>query len=167
MRRGVLLIAGLLLIGGGLVKAEVIPWPWTSLSEPATANATVSETPFITAEELKRRMDLGEEIVVADVRRKDAYDKLHLAGALSMPMNDHPKWASKLSKEVPLVLYCACDGDESALLAAKEIRRRYGHPKVMVLKGGLGSWVEAGYPIVERKPPTGLKKIKPEPVKPD
>jgi len=157
MRRRLFLLAGLLLVGGGLVKADLIQLRWPPLQAPASAEST--EVAFISSEDLKRRLDLGEEIVVADVRRKDAYDKLHLAGALSMPMDDHAQWAPSLSKNVPLVMYCACEDDESSKRAAKEIRSRYGHAKVMVLHGGLGGWVDAGYPIVERKPPSSLKKV--------
>jgi len=162
MRRLAFLLVGLLLVGGGLVKAEVIPLHWLPFVGQAPASAESAEVAFITSEELKRRLDLGEEIVVADVRRKDSFDKLHLAGALSMPMDDHAAWGPSLSREVPLVMYCACEGDESSMRAAREIRKRYGHPKVMVLQGGLGGWVDAGYPIVERKLPASLQKMKVE-----
>ncbi len=162
MRRRLFLLAGLILLGGGLVKAELLQLRWPPISGLPTASAESTEVAFISSEELKHRLDLGEAIVVADVRRKDSFDKLHLAGALSMPMNDHAQWAPTLSKDVPLVMYCACEGDESALQAAREIHKRYGHRKVMVLQGGLGGWVDAGFPIIERKLPAGLKKMKVE-----
>lgn len=162
MRRRFFMFGGLLLIGLGLVKAEIIQlsWPPAALQAPASAEST--EVTFISTEELKKRLDLGEEIVVADVRRKDSYDKLHLAGAVSMPMDDHAKWGPQLSKDVPVVLYCACEGDESSSRAAREIRKRYRHQKVMVLMGGLGGWVDAGYPIVEKAMPASLQKMKVE-----
>ncbi len=162
MRRRFFLIGGLLLIGVGLVKAEIIQLSWPPAALQAPASAESAEVVFLTSEDLKRRLDLGEEIVVADVRRQDSYAKLHLAGAVSMPMDDHAKWGPQLSKDVPLVLYCACEGDESSSRAAREIRKRYRHQQVMVLKGGLGGWVDAGYPIVERAMPAGLTKMKVE-----
>ena len=161
MRRGWLLVGTLLMLGGGLVKAGILQLSWPpTLQTPASAES--GEIAFITAAELKKRLDLGEEIVVADVRRRDSYDKLHLAGALSLPMDDHPKWGPTIAKETPLVMYCACEGDESSLRAAHEIRKSYRHYRVMVLKGGLGSWVDAGYPVVEKKLPASLQKMKVE-----
>jgi rhodanese-related sulfurtransferase len=154
------LLGFLLLVFGGLVKAEILQLAWPPLSFQAPASAESAEVVFITAEALKKRLDLGEEILVGDVRRKASFDKLHLAGALSLPMDDHPRWAPTLAKDVPLVLYCACEGDESSARAAREIRTRYRHEQVMVLQGGLGSWVDAGYPIVEKKPPASLPKVK-------
>ena len=161
MRRGWLWVGAVFLLGGGLVKAGVLQLTWPpTLQAPASAEST--EVAFITPAELKKRLDLGEEIVVADVRRRDSFDKLHLAGAMSLPMDDHAKWGPTIPKQTPLVMYCACEGDESALRAAREIRSSYRHHRVMVLKGGLGSWVDAGYPIVEKKLPAGLKKMKVE-----
>ncbi len=159
------LLGSLILVVGGLVKAEILQlaWPPLSFQAPASAESAEAESAevvFITAEALKKRLDLGEEILVGDVRRKASYDKLHLPGALSLPMDDHPRWAPTLSKDVPLVLYCACEGDESSARAAREIRKRYRHERVMVLQGGLGSWVDAGYPIFEKKPPASLPKVR-------
>ncbi|MNR75414.1 molybdopterin biosynthesis protein MoeB [compost metagenome] len=159
MRRGWLLVASVLVLGAGLVKAGVLQLTWPPTFQ-APANAESGEVAFITPAELKKRLDLGEEIVVADVRRRDSYDKLHLAGALSLPMDDHAKWGPTIAKETPLVMYCACESDESAQRAAHEIRRSYRHNRVMVLKGGLGGWVDAGYPVVEKKLPASLQKMK-------
>jgi len=161
MRRGWFWVGAVLILGGALVKAEMFQLSWPPAFQ-AAANATATEVVFITPEDLKKRLDLGEEIVVADVRRRDSYDKLHLAGAMSLPMDDHAKWGPTIPKETPLVMYCACEGDESSMRAAREIRQSYHHQRVMVLKGGLGGWVDAGYPIVEKKPPSSLKKMKVE-----
>lgn len=158
MRRIVYLSLGLLLLGLGLAKAEILHLGWPP--RLASAEAVPSEVSFIHPEDLKRRLDLGEEILVGDVRRRDSYDKLHLAGAVSLPMDDHSTWGPKLLEDQWLVLYCACESDESSAQAAREIQKVYGHSRVMVLRGGLGGWVEAGYPIVERKLPASLQRVK-------
>lgn len=161
MRRLVYLALGLLLLGLGLVKAEILHLGWPprlALQPPAEAGP--SEVSFISPADLKRRLDLGEEILVGDVRRRDSYEKLHLAGAVSLPMDDHPTWGPKLLADQWLVLYCACESDESSAQAAREIQKVYGHSRVMVLRGGLGGWVDAGYPIVERKVPASLQRVK-------
>lgn len=161
MRRHWILIVGLILVGGGLVQTGMIESTWPPrFGTPAAPPAEASEVLLISSEELKRRLDLGAEILVLDVRRKTAYEQLHLPGAISLPMNDHASWGPKLSKDVSVVLYCACEGDETSLLAARKIQQQYGHPQVFVLKGGLGDWVDAGYPVVERSLPPSLRKVK-------
>lgn len=161
MRRLVVFSGILLLATAALAKLDLVEFGWPPrLGPPAPAMAEVSSVSFIAPTELKRRLDLGERLVIADVRRRASYDKLHLAGAVPLPMEDHPSWGPSLSKEQPLVLYCACENDETSAEAARVIRARYGHDEVMVLKGGLGGWVDAGYPIVERKLPDSMRRMK-------
>jgi adenylyltransferase/sulfurtransferase len=157
-----MLLAGILVIVmGALVKLNLLELDGSALFPRETpALAEAEAVTFIGPEELKRRLDLGENLVVADVRRRASYDKLHLAGAVPLPMENHPSWGPSLALDRPLVLYCACENDETSAEAARVIRARYRHNQVMVLKGGLGAWVDSGYPIVERKLPEGLQRMK-------
>ena len=47
-----------------------------------------TEIPRITADETKRRLDAGERILLVDVRGREAYDRSHIPGAISVPVND-------------------------------------------------------------------------------
>ena len=71
------------------------------------ASAT-SEVPRITVEELKERLDKGEEIVVGDTRPASVYDIKHIPGAISVPAsaiyNESPLDELPLDQEI--VLYC-------------------------------------------------------------
>jgi len=47
-----------------------------------------TEIPRITADETKRRLDAGGRILLVDVRSREAYDRSHIPGALSVPVKD-------------------------------------------------------------------------------
>jgi phage shock protein E len=58
---------------------------------------TPMEIPRISVEEVKRRLDHGEGILLLDVRSREAYDQSHIKGALSLP----GKEAETRFREVP------------------------------------------------------------------
>ncbi len=83
----------------------------TSTPEPPTATplptesqvpTTVSEVPRISREELKERLDDGEDIVIFDTRGKDPYDLEHIAGAI-WPAKSNP---DELPRDQEIVIYC-------------------------------------------------------------
>jgi hypothetical protein len=91
---------------GAPATATVEP---TATPEPPTATPlpTLSkEVPRISAEELKERLDNGEEIVIADTRGKSSYDAKHIAGAIadSAVSADSPLYDLPLDQEI--VFYC-------------------------------------------------------------
>ena len=51
----------------------------------------------ISAEEAKRRIARGERILLVDVRNREAYDRSHIQGALSLPVKE----AEARSQELP------------------------------------------------------------------
>jgi rhodanese-related sulfurtransferase len=54
-----------------------------------------SEVPRISPETLKKRIDSGEDILIADVRSVNSYRAQHLPGAISVPLK---KVASRLDE---------------------------------------------------------------------
>ncbi len=108
---GLMLIASLLIACGSSAEpAEPTAAP-TSTPEPSTATPplgesqapTVStEVPRITPEELKERLDNGEEIVVIDTRGKSSYDVRHLPGAI-LESDSYDEY----SRDQVIVFYCA------------------------------------------------------------
>ncbi len=64
-------------------------------------------TPRVTAEELKRRMDEGEELVILDVRRGSWHrSDVKMKGALRLDLQEVLEPDGKLSREIPVVTYC-------------------------------------------------------------
>jgi rhodanese-related sulfurtransferase len=62
----------------------------------------VSEVPRISREELKERLDDGEDIVIFDTRGKVPYDFEHIAGAI-WPAKANP---DEFPHDQEIVIYC-------------------------------------------------------------
>lgn len=60
---------------------------------------------FIPAAAVKQRLDAGAPQVLVDVRDRDSYDKGHIPGALSMPLETFPARLTELPASTPIVLY--------------------------------------------------------------
>jgi len=60
---------------------------------------------FIKVDELKQRLDRGERADVIDVRKWDAYVKLHIKGARSMPLGIVPDRANEIAKTGLVIFY--------------------------------------------------------------
>ena len=115
-----------------------------SAAEPAsTANggpAEVSEVPRISAEELKKRLDDGEDILVIDTRiGSRRYDLQHIPGAIKKPRS-----LDDVAHDQAIVAYCSEPSEGSSAGQALDLYRE-GFTDVAVLSGGMNSWVEAGY----------------------
>jgi len=66
------------------------------------------DAPRITADDLKRRVEAGQDFVFIDTRNPQAWaesgDKA--AGALRIPLDDLEKHLPNLPKSKPIVAYC-------------------------------------------------------------
>ena len=64
-------------------------------------------TPRVTAEELKRRLDEGEDILVLDVRRGSwRRSDVKLRGAVRMELEEILRPEGRVPREVRIVTYC-------------------------------------------------------------
>ena len=64
-----------------------------------------AEAPRVAAEEVKRLADKGD-VVIIDVRAKDAYDFEHAEGALSIPLAQLEGRLAELPKDKLIAAYC-------------------------------------------------------------
>jgi glyoxylase-like metal-dependent hydrolase (beta-lactamase superfamily II)/rhodanese-related sulfurtransferase len=114
----------------------------------AEAAATV---PFMSLEELKARVDASDgNLIVLDVRERDAYEEGHIAGAHLLPRG---QLELRVNQELPdptqrILTYCEL-GRISTLAAAT--LRTMGFQRAVALDGGIMAWREAGYPLVRGK----------------
>src|ERR1700736_4400410 len=84
-------------------------------------------------EELKRRLDAGDDIFVLDVREPHEYQICNLGGHL-IPLGDLSRRVSELDSSREIVAHCR-SGKRSA--EASEFLRQAGFRKVLNLKGGI------------------------------
>lgn len=106
--------------------------------------------PTITRDELKRKIDGGDDFVLLEALPRDAFDKGHLPNAHHFPREMADERASELipNKQTPVVVYCSGPECESSLKAARALRE-LGYENVRHYQGGKAEWKKAGYPMVE------------------
>lgn len=64
------------------------------------------KVPEITKEELKEKLEKKADVIVVDVRSKTSYDKSHIIGAISIPLEEIEKRHKELPKGKEIILYC-------------------------------------------------------------
>lgn len=102
---------------------------------------------FMSLQEVATRIERGhDDLLVLDVREKEAYDKGHLPGAKHLPRG---QLELRVDKELPdpaarILTYCQI-GRVSTLAAAT--LRQMGYTRAVALDGGYNEWVKAGLPI--------------------
>ena len=116
----------------------------------AEATATV---PFMALAELKMRIEeSADDLVVLDVRERDAYESGHIPGARLLPRG---QLELRVNQELPdptrrVLAYC-----ELGLISTLAVAtlRAMGFQRAIALDGGMKAWREAGYPLKSGKEP--------------
>jgi sulfur-carrier protein adenylyltransferase/sulfurtransferase len=98
--------------------------------------STTAGIPEIQPEELKRRLDAGEDIFVLDVREPHEYQICNLSGHL-MPLGDLPKRVQELDSSREIVVHCKSGGRSAK---AVEFLRQSGFRRASSLTGGILAW---------------------------
>jgi len=92
--------------------------------------------PQITVQELKRRIDAGEDVQLIDVREPWEAQIAQIGGKL-IPQNDVPNRLGEIDREREVVVHCK-GGGRSQRIA--EFLRQQGYERVANLAGGIGAW---------------------------
>jgi glyoxylase-like metal-dependent hydrolase (beta-lactamase superfamily II)/rhodanese-related sulfurtransferase len=116
------------------------------LSEAAGAIA------FMSMDEVRRRITTGDrDLVILDIRERDAYDAGHIPGARHLARG---QLELRVDQELPdptaRILTC-CEFGKISTLAAATLRTM-GFNRAVALDGGLKAWREAGYPLETAAP---------------
>lgn len=90
-----------------------------------------------------------ERYTLIDVRRRDAYDKGHIPGAVSVPWQEvessaEEKLLDGLKPKQIVIVYCADTACSSAFLSAGKIADKLGVVNIGVYGGGLNEWSKCG-----------------------
>jgi adenylyltransferase/sulfurtransferase len=100
----------------------------------------------MTVEELKQRLDKGDELFVLDVREPHEYQICNIGGYL-IPLNDLPKRVSELDSSREIVVHCKMGGRSAK---AVDFLRQSGFSRVHNLAGGIAAWAERVDPKVPK-----------------
>lgn len=123
----------------------------TNMSGGKTVAQLLSEAaarvPFMSLEELNSRLGANSrDLVVLDIREKDAFEAGRVPGARHLPRG---QLELRVNTELPdptvRILTC-CEFGKISTLAAATLRE-LGYTRAVALDGGLKAWREAGYPL--------------------
>jgi adenylyltransferase/sulfurtransferase len=92
----------------------------------------------ITAIELKRRMDAGEDIQLIDVRQPDEYAFAKIDGAKLIPLGEVINRMGELDEKRETVVHCKMGGRSARAIEALQAAGYKGDLKNM--KGGITAW---------------------------
>ncbi|UUX94907.1 MBL fold metallo-hydrolase [Aquabacterium sp. J223] len=109
-----------------------------------------ARVPFMSLAELRSRVDRGDsDLVVLDVRERDAYDAGHVAGAVHLPRGQLELRVNEVLPDPTRRILACCEFGRISTLAAATLRDM-GFVRAVALDGGLKAWREAGHPLVSR-----------------
>ena len=91
--------------------------------------------------------------IFVDTRDSDIYTERHIQGAVHVPSFPEPLSIAKIAQmkemlfsEKELILYCDTGCDSSKEIAERLYERGYTR-HIYILKDGMGSWSDKGYPV--------------------
>ncbi len=102
----------------------------------------------IEPEELKSKLDAGEEIYIVDLRHPLDYlpDPRRLPGAVLFKPDTLVADGERIPRDRDVVLYCTCPSDATSARTALRLRS-LGIYRVRPLHGGYDGWKNLGYPL--------------------
>ena len=107
----------------------------------------------VSPSEVIKLLEGGKQPQILDVRTSAAYDTLPLKipGSTRLAPEELASGVSGLELDLqrPVVAYCTSPDEQTSSKVAKALRK-LGFKTVLVLKGGLGAWTNAGLPIESR-----------------
>ena len=108
--------------------------------------ATNNGIPQMNVQELKQRLDAGEDLMVLDVREPHEYQIANINGTL-IPMNEVPQRLAEIDRNREIVVQCR-SGARSQRIA--EFLVNQGYPNVKNLAGGILAWADDIDPTITK-----------------
>jgi rhodanese-related sulfurtransferase len=102
--------------------------------------------PEISAHEVHRLLQRGDQVVLVDVREKEELALGYLKDSIFIPRASLLAKAEALlpDKDLPIVVYCAAGA--RSIMAAKSLKGM-GYTNVSSMKEGINGWKDAGYEV--------------------
>lgn len=101
----------------------------------------------ITPEELKARLDKGDNLFILDVREPAEYAVCKLNSSVLIPLGEVAKRLNELDSSQEIVVHCKLGGRSAK---AVDILRSAGFKNVKNLIGGIDAWAQKIDPTMPR-----------------
>ncbi len=96
--------------------------------------------------EVKELLDLGEDVILIDVREPDEFQKGRIPKSMLAPRGVLEMVVEQSIKDPKKQLILHCAGGGRSAVAALSLKKM-GYERVASMEGGFDGWVRAGYPI--------------------
>jgi glyoxylase-like metal-dependent hydrolase (beta-lactamase superfamily II)/rhodanese-related sulfurtransferase len=129
----------------------------TNLSGGKTVAQMLAEAasivPFMSLSELQAQLERGRgDLIVLDVRERDAYEAGHIPGAMHLPRGQLELRVNDELKDPTQRILACCEFGRISTLAAATLRTM-GFQGAVALDGGVKAWREAGHELVSGSAP--------------
>lgn len=101
-----------------------------------------------TVDDVKKRMDRGDKVVLVDVREDSEWATDHLPGAIHLGKGVIERDIEKAVPDVNTEMILYCGGGFRSALAADNLQKM-GYKNVISMDGGVRGWRDKGYPFVK------------------
>jgi hydroxyacylglutathione hydrolase len=105
----------------------------------------IAKVELITVQDLRKLIDLKENIMIIDVRRDSEWSEGHIEGSTHIYLGHLEKQAHKLPRHSPIVVICKT-GNRSSFGASVLLREGFDH--VCNCLGGIDAWRKSGFPLI-------------------
>lgn len=113
----------------------------------ATAEGLVMSIKQMSAEDLKIKLDNGEDVVFIDCREQDEFDAGHIPMAQLIPLSVFEKESEKLLKNKDAEIIIGCRSGRRSQQAC-EILEKKGFNNLTNLSGGILEWMDNGFDVI-------------------
>jgi membrane protein DedA with SNARE-associated domain/rhodanese-related sulfurtransferase len=109
----------------------------------------------IEPEELKRKLDAGEQVYIVDLRHplEMLTDPYTLPGALQFAPQAIAERHQEIPRDRDIVLFCTCPSEATAARTSL-LLLKHGIERVRPLRGGYDEWKRLGFPLDDIPPST-------------
>jgi adenylyltransferase/sulfurtransferase len=113
---------------------------------PSNVQEIKNGVPQITVQQLKHRIDAGEDVYILDVREPFEYQIANIGGRL-IPQGEVPQRLAEIDRTRETVVYCK-SGARSQRIA--ELLKQHGYQRVVNLAGGILAWATEIDPTMKK-----------------
>ena len=107
--------------------------------------------PNITREQLKAKLDRGDDFVLVEALSQEHYAAAHLPGAINLPYEFVDEAEKVLpDKKAEIVVYCMNPACVASAEEARELEEM-GYERVLHYAAGKQDWIKAGLPVEGRR----------------
>lgn len=121
----------------------------------------VHRVPEITADDLRARIDRGDELVILDTRTPEEYQRFCIPGGRSLPGGELAlritDTLAAAPRDATVVINCA--GRTRSIIGTRALQRMALDREIVGLKNGTSGWLLAGYQLEEGADRTAMPDV--------